>query len=453
VPKKPYRARRAGAKHRLPARRRPGAPPTFARLLQPLVPPVTGPVSEAATLPGAPLVHFDYADELKIKNDGLRRFWHEHHLPGEPEPVTASPRPRGYRTTSKRKAILRGDTLYLVFGEHLSGSGPVFRPSRLEPPEHAQLYRFLQAKLSQPAFRLTARHLNYLIIRGSYAERAVIFNVDTLNGPLVRKLKLLADHLQQQPEPVAAAFVYHDPSRSDYYLESRRPDDALQMKKLFGPAWLAVEFGGCRYRFAPTSFSQINESMTPVMLNLSCDLLDPAPHESLLDLYCGYGLFSHFLAPGYRQVVGIDAAGASIRAATDNSRLNVGGSRCTFLARPITGDLIANLRLAATAREAVLLDPPRQGPRAGVIAALAQRRPRTVLHIFCGIDHIPAALADWQAHGYEVQRIVPLDMFPGTAHLETLVLLGSVTSNSFLQRHRESATRTGLPVPPTRNAP
>jgi tRNA/tmRNA/rRNA uracil-C5-methylase (TrmA/RlmC/RlmD family) len=409
---------------------------TFASLLQPLVPPVAGPASEAI-LPGAPLVHLDYADELEIKRDGLRCFWRAYRLPGEPGPVTASPRPRGYRTTSKRKTLVRGDTLHLVFGERLPRSGPVFRPSRLEPPEHAQIYRFLQEKLSQPAFRLTARHLNYLIIRGSYAKRAVIFNIDTLNGPLVRKLKLLADHLQQQPEPVAAAFVYHDPSRSDYYLESRRPDEALQMKKLFGPAWLAVEFGGCRYRFHPTSFSQINESMAPVMLNLARDLLDPAPHESLLDLYCGYGLFSHFLAPGYGQVVGIDAAGASIRAATHNSRLNVGGSHCTFLARPITGDLMANLRPAATARESVLLDPPRQGPREGVIAALAQRRPRAALHIFCGIDHIPAALAQWQAHGYEVRRIVPLDMFPGTAHLETLVLLRP-RSSAAEHHHRAS---------------
>lgn len=404
-------------------------------MLQPFVPAVADPASEA-TLQGAPLVHLDYADELAIKRDGLRRFWREHHLPGEPGPLTASPRPRGYRTTSKRKTILHGGTLHLVFGERLSRSGPVFRSSPLEPPEHAQLYRFLQDKLSQPAFRLTARHLNYLIIRGSYAERAVIFNVNTLNSPLVRKLKLIADHLQQQPALVAAAFVYHDPSRSAYYLESRRPDEALQMKKLFGPARLAVDFGGCRYRFHPTSFSQINESMMPVMLNLARDLLNPAPTESLLDLYCGYGLFSHFLAPGYRQVVGIDAAGASIRAATDNGRLNGEGRRCTFLTRPITGDLIASLRFAATAQEVVLLDPPRQGPRAGVIAALGQRQPQTVLHIFCGIDQIPAALADWQANGYEVRRIAPLDMFPGTAHLETLVLL---TPSSSATAHHQIA--------------
>ncbi len=422
VPKKPYSAKRAEAKRRTPTGRKRETATAFASILQALVSPVVSPSSKV-TLQGAPLAHLHYADELALKRDGLQRFWHQHHLPGEPGPVVPSPRPRGYRTTSKRKAIQRGETLSLVFGENLSRSGPVFRPSPLEPPEHAQLYRFLQEKLSQPAFRLVARHLNYLIIRGSYTERAVIFNVNTLNGPLVRKLKLMAAHLQKQPELVAAAFIYHDPSQSDYYLESRQPEHALQMKKLFGPARLSVDLAGCRYRFHPTSFSQINESMAPVMLNLARDFLNPAPHESLLDLYCGYGLFSHFLAPGYRQVLGIDAEGPSIHAATANSRLNAGGDRSTFLARPITGNLIAQLWPASPTHEAVLLDPPRQGPRAGVIAALSRRRPSTVLHIFCGIDQIPAALADWQANGYEVQQIAPLDMFPGTSHLETLVLL------------------------------
>lgn len=415
--KKPPRAQRVRTNRRSAPSREAGEAPAFTRILLSLVP------KSDVALQSAPLVHLEYANELEIKTEALRRFWLAHRLAGEPGQVIASPRPRSYRTTSQRKILQHGVTVYLVFGEGLSPSGAAFRSSRLEPPEHAQIYRFLQKKLSQPAFRPVARHLNYLIIRGSYAEQVVIFNVDTLNGPLVRKLKIMAEHLKKMPEPVVAAFVYHDPSRSSYYLENRQPHDSLKIKMLFGSARLAVEFNGCRYRFDFTSFSQINESMVPVMLNLARDLLNPTPNESLLDLYCGYGLFSHFLAPGYRNVLGIDAEGPAIQAAKDNGRRNAGGSRPAFQARQITGDLIANLRRTATAEEAVLLDPPRQGPRPGVIAALARRRPRKVLHIFCGIDNIPVALADWQANGYEVQRIAPLDMFPGTAHLEILVLL------------------------------
>jgi len=186
-------------------------------------------------------------------------------LPGQ---VIRSPRARGYRTTSKRKAFLHGSTLYLLLGDKaaLPKNRQYFTASPLEPKEHEIIYRFLQQKLSEPAFRLIAGHLNYLIIRGGYTEQAVIFNVDLLNGPLVRKLKLLSAHLQKLPIAVTAAFVYLDPSQSDYYLESKRPAETLNFKKLFGPDQLMATYHDCRYQFHPTSFSQINESMVETML-------------------------------------------------------------------------------------------------------------------------------------------------------------------------------------------
>jgi len=58
-----------------------------------------------------------------------------------------------------------------------------------------------------------------------------------------------------------------------------------------------------------------------------------------------------------------------------------------------------------------------------VIAALARRKPKKALHIFCGVDQIPPSLREWQANGYQVRRVVPLDIFPGSANLEILILL------------------------------
>ena len=73
--------------------------------------------------------------------------------------------------------------------------------------------------------------------------------------------------------------------------------------------------------------------------------------------------------------------------------------------------------------ELILLDPPRKGTEPGVISALAARNPDRVLHIFCGTDEIPRELHMWKILGYKPVTIQPLDMFPGTPHLETMVLL------------------------------
>ena len=397
---------------------------TFAGLLRPLVGEPAG-QKDMVTLQSSPLAHLDYPEELTVKNGALGMFWTHFKLPGKPEPIVASPKPRRYRTTSKRKTVLKGKTLFLLFNDRaLRFQKKPFVESPLEPPEHGRIFAFLQQKISEPAFTLVAAHLNYLIIRGSYTERAVIFNVDTLNGPLVRKLKLLAEHLQKLPDPITSVSIYPDPSRSDYYLEEGQPPDILKFKKLFGRTDLTVSHHGLRYSYHPTSFSQVNEAMVPVMLDKARALLKPDPAETLLDLYCGYGLFSHFLAPGYKQVVGIDAEGPAIRSAIFNKKLNPGSKKARFLARRLTAKSVEKIPLADDPdAETILLDPPRQGTQEGVISALSRREPRKVLHIFCGVDQIPDSLKQWRRHGYKIKRIVPLDMFPGTAGLEVLILL------------------------------
>ena len=400
---------------------------TFFGLLRPLIAEPDRPQSQV-TLQSSPLAHLDYLEELKIKNEALALFWQKHRLPGKPEPIIASPKPRHYRTTSKRKTILKGNTLYLLFNDRaLRFQKKFFVESPLEPREHGRIFEFLQKKISETPFKLLAGHLNYIIIRGSYTERAVIFNVDTLNGPLVRKLKLLASHLKKLPDPVTSAYIYPDPSCSDYYLEEGQSPDILKFKKLFGKADLAVSHHGCRYVYHPTSFSQVNEAMVPVMLDMAQTLLEPDPTETFLDLYCGYGLFSHFLAPGYKQVVGIDVEGPSIRSAIFNKKANPGSKKARFLSRRITARSIEKIPLPDDlGGETILLDPPRQGPQEGVIAALSRREPRKVLHIHCGVDQIPDSLRKWKQYGYKVERVVPLDMFPGSTGLEVLILLGKV---------------------------
>ena len=96
-----------------------------------------------------------------------------------------------------------------------------------------------------------------------------------------------------------------------------------------------------------------------------------------------------------------------------------------FVAGTITAANLPRLlpRADSSMAEWVLLDPPRHGTDAGVVGAIAARKPVRVLHIFCGIDEIPREVRSWREKGYGVERIVPLDMFPGTPNLEVLLLL------------------------------
>lgn len=367
-----------------------------------------------------PLASLPYASELSAKNAALVEFWKRNALPGLPEALVPSPRQRHYRTTSKRRIRLVDSRVYFGFDEQVHRNAPLVAESVLEPLEHGGIYRFLHEKISAPPYRHLARHLNYLIIRGTYAEFCVIFNVDDLDAGIVRKIKLLAGHLQTAMPAVTSALVYHDPLRSRYYFEQFAPETAMRIKHLYGRETLMTTFGGRRYVYAPAVFSQVNESMLPVMGDVVMGMVGHGGR--LIDLYCGYGLFSHYLADRFAEILGVDANRAAIEAATRNIRLNPASARRTFAARDITGCSLAGvfegLRPGA---ESVLLDPPRQGTAPGVIDFLASRAPLRVVHIFCNVDEIPRSLQEWRRGGYMPDRIVPLDMFPGTPNLEVVV--------------------------------
>lgn len=369
-----------------------------------------------------PLAALDYADELALKRDALAGFWQEQRLPGRPDPLLAAVAPRGYRTTTKRRASLGPKGLALGF----PGLAPPARGaagSALDLPEHAPVYGFLAARLSRPPARALATALTWAIVRGAAPALAVILNVRVFDARVVRAAKQLAEALQEAPLGVRSGFLYLDPSGSDYYLEAHRPTGVLSLKRLFGPDWLQVDADGVRLRFPPTVFSQVNTAMLAPLIAAVGTLLAPLEGHALLDLYCGYGLFSFTAGRGATQVLGVDFDGPAIEAARASAAHLGCADRVRFLAGRIDNDFLADRVRPARAEEAVLLDPPRQGTADGVAAVLAERRPERVVHICCGTDELPREVAAWAAAGYRVRRGVPLDLFPGTPNLETVLLL------------------------------
>lgn len=366
-----------------------------------------------------PLAGLEYGTEITLKTAAFREFWERNRLPGQPGTVFPSPLPRGYRTTTRRRAVLVGGNVRLIFAEEETE-----RESALEPPAHGGIYRFLLQAIRQPVYRPVAACLNYLIIRGSYTAFTVIFNVCRLNADIIRKLRSLGEKLRTAEPAAVAAFVFLDPDRSSYYLDQRRPPAGLKVKKLYGSDRITVDYAGFRYSFYPTGFSQINGAMVPLLMQSVRELLAPRPEQRLIDLYCGYGLFALYLAGSYAEVRGLDADPETIKAAQENAAALGVARRIVFSARRITRRTIeTSLPGPGHRAEAILLDPPRQGVEPGVVEAIASRRPSVVVEAFCGVDRIPGQIRAWGAAGYRLARVLPLDLFPGTPNLEVLVAL------------------------------
>ena len=263
--------------------------------------------------------------------------------------------------------------------------------------------------------------LNWLVLRG-VQRPFLILNAARRDANAVRQAKRLIDGIQRTVRELSGAMLYFDPGRSDYYLEADRPTDGLSVKHLSGPSLLTLDVPGLRLRYPPTSFSQVNEAMIPILLDACAESLCPGETDRFMDLYCGYGLFSFSLGRQAKEVLAVELEGASIAAAKETARRQNLTRRMRFTAARITaGALSRILPPVSPLPEVMLLDPPRKGCEPGVIGVLARRVPRRVLHICCGTDEIADAVRDWTENGYLLEQARPLDLFAGTANLETLL--------------------------------
>lgn len=372
-----------------------------------------------------PLVILDYEDEIRIKHSAFTKFLKDSGITVKPETIIKSPRPRKYRATSKRKVFeSKGKFYFLYADESYPSRNDLFRPSLLEPDEHRIIFEYLCRLFNEPGYTFLSRSMNFVIIRGSYTEFSVIFNINKINADVIKKLKNVSEKLKELEINIVSAFSYYDPTRSEYYFETERPEKEVAFKKFFGPEYLFLKYGDKKFSYHPTSFSQINESIIPLLAEKAESLLKPGKDEHFYDLYCGYGLFACNFAKSYAETTGIEASAASIKSAVINAKYFPGGERAKFLVKRITAETLEqSLSSSVKEKEVFLLDPPRNGTEKDVISVIAGRIPFKALHIFCGVDEIPAGIEEWEKCGYKLISLSPMDLFPGSPNLETLALL------------------------------
>ena len=177
-------------------------------------------------------------------------------------------------------------------------------------------------------------------------------------------------------------------------------------------------------QFAPTDFIQVNAAVNEALVERAVELLELTPAARVLDLYCGLGNFSLPLARHAAQVVGVEGDAALVARACGNARHN-GLANAEFHVADLAtapDQCVSWLRHSYTH---VLLDPPRTGARE-VLAALARIAPQRLLYISCHPGSLARDLGVLvHNHGFTLAAAGVIDMFPHTAHVESLALLSA----------------------------
>ena len=192
---------------------------------------------------------------------------------------------------------------------------------------------------------------------------------------------------------------------------------------LSGEDYFYEELLGLRFRISPFSFFQTNSLGAEVLYQMARDFILDGDEHSLggkvvYDLYSGTGTIAQMMAPVCKEVVGVEIVEEAVEAAKKNAQLN-GLDNCSFLA----GDVLKVLDEIKVKPDYIILDPPRDGIHPKALEKIIAYGVQNMVYISCKPTSLARDLEVFIARGYEVKRVQCVDMFPGTVHVETVVLL------------------------------
>lgn len=193
---------------------------------------------------------------------------------------------------------------------------------------------------------------------------------------------------------------------------------------LFGPGFILDTLCGLTFRISSQSFYQVNATQTEVLYDEAIRMANLTGVETVIDAYCGTGTIGLVAASrGAARVIGVDSVEAAIRDAANNARHN-GVENAEFVAQ----DATAFMKELAASEErpqplVLLMDPPRAGSTPEFLAGAAALAPERIVYISCNPATQARDVRQLVKSGYEVRAIRPVDMFPHTDHVESIVML------------------------------
>jgi 23S rRNA (uracil1939-C5)-methyltransferase len=190
---------------------------------------------------------------------------------------------------------------------------------------------------------------------------------------------------------------------------------------LWGEEAIEEEILGLRYRVRPGAFLQTNTEMCEVLYDLAREYAELTGDETVYDLYCGIGTIGLTLARDALTVWGIEYSEESVACAVENAELN-GLANAAFFAGDVARDL-DELRDRAGTPDVVVVDPPRAGLTGKAVRRVGELQAPRLVYVSCNPTTLAGNAKELvRDHGYRLERVRPVDMFPHTPHIETVAL-------------------------------
>lgn len=192
-------------------------------------------------------------------------------------------------------------------------------------------------------------------------------------------------------------------------------------KVLFGKGYIEDELCGLKFKISPKSFYQINRDQCEVLYHKALSLLNLKGDETVIDTYCGIGTIGMVASKKAKQVIGVELNKDAVKDAIYNAKMN-NIKNIRFINEDATAFMV-ELAKEKIVIDAVIMDPPRSGTTPAFINAVKALLPKQVVYISCDPSTQVQDLALFKKAGYKFDTMIPVDMFPMTEHVESVVLM------------------------------
>lgn len=191
---------------------------------------------------------------------------------------------------------------------------------------------------------------------------------------------------------------------------------------LFGRSYIEDELCALRFKISPDSFYQVNRDGAELLYGIAKDRAALTGGEILMDLYCGTGTIGLSMAGDAGRLIGIEIVSSAVECARENARAN-GIENAEFFADDAGSKEVILRATGGVCPDVVVIDPPRKGSTKELIDTLAELRVGRVVYVSCDADTLARDCVWFCENGYEIGDVQPVDMFPRTGHVESVVCL------------------------------
>ena len=363
--------------------------------------------------------HMDYEEECRLKaqrvRDALQRIGG--YDPGE-VPITGGGTAWHYRNKAQYPvAKLRGRAEAGFFRAGTHQVIPVETCLIQHPAADqakAAVLSYMRRCQVPPYNEATCTGLvRHIYVRRGWVSGQVLVGI-VANGTALPQEKTLAALLQQQVEGLCSVVL----------CVNTRPGNAIlgrEFRTIWGVDALEDTLCGLQFRISPRSFYQVNHDQAERLYEKALQLAALDKTQTVLDLYCGTGTITCIMARSAGRSIGVEVIPEAVEDAKQNAARN-SLENVTFLCAD-AGQAAQQLAERGTAPDVIVVDPPRKGLDETAVQAAAAMQPRRIVYVSCDPATLARDIKRFAPLGYVPAHVEAVDLFPRTAHVETVVLL------------------------------